>query len=50
LLTSPATGLDDICVRFIINLPKEEFQSVERIIFQIEEGHWYAVPKPPCPR
>jgi mRNA-decapping enzyme subunit 2 len=33
--------LDDICVRFIINLPKEEFQSVERIIFQIEEGHWY---------
>jgi mRNA-decapping enzyme subunit 2 len=37
----PAAGLDDICVRFIINLPKEEFQSVERIIFQIEEGHWY---------
>ncbi|KAF2666708.1 hypothetical protein BT63DRAFT_427137 [Microthyrium microscopicum] len=33
--------LDDICVRFIINLPKEELESVERIIFQIEEGHWY---------
>jgi len=35
------TGLDDICVRFIINLPREELESVERIIFQIEEGHWY---------
>jgi mRNA-decapping enzyme subunit 2 len=33
-------GLDDICVRFIINLPQEELASVERIIFQIEEGHW----------
>jgi mRNA-decapping enzyme subunit 2 len=28
-------------VRFIVNLPQEELQSVERIIFQIEEGHWY---------
>ncbi|EKG15656.1 hypothetical protein MPH_07091 [Macrophomina phaseolina MS6] len=33
--------LDDLCVRFIINLPKEELESVERICFQIEEAHWF---------
>ncbi|KAL0262845.1 mRNA-decapping enzyme subunit 2 [Diplodia seriata] len=35
------TGLDDLCVRFIINLPKEELESVERICFQVEEAHWF---------
>ncbi|KAI9742108.1 MAG: mRNA-decapping enzyme subunit 2 [Cirrosporium novae-zelandiae] len=33
--------LDDICVRFIINLPQEELDSVERICFQIEEAQWF---------
>lgn len=33
--------LDDLCVRFIINLPHEELQSVERICFQIEEAQWF---------
>ncbi|KAL9028974.1 MAG: hypothetical protein Q9196_002734 [Gyalolechia fulgens] len=33
--------LDDLCVRFIINLPKEELGSVERICFQVEEAQWY---------
>lgn len=33
--------LDDLCVRFIINLPKEELESIERICFQIEEAHWF---------
>ncbi|KAL8832763.1 MAG: hypothetical protein Q9170_004761 [Blastenia crenularia] len=33
--------LDDLCVRFIINLPQEELQSVERICFQVEEAQWY---------
>ncbi|KAL7267347.1 mRNA-decapping enzyme subunit 2 [Rhizina undulata] len=33
--------LDDLCVRFIINLPKEELSSVERVCFQIEEAQWY---------
>ncbi|KAK0640073.1 mRNA decapping complex subunit 2 [Lasiodiplodia hormozganensis] len=33
--------LDDLCVRFIINLPKEELESVERICFQVEEAHWF---------
>ncbi|KAL8712129.1 MAG: hypothetical protein Q9220_003563 [cf. Caloplaca sp. 1 TL-2023] len=33
--------LDDLCVRFIINLPQEEIESVERICFQVEEAQWY---------
>ena len=36
-----ALGLDDLCVRFIINLPQEELQSVERICFQVEEAQWF---------
>lgn len=33
--------LDDLCVRFIINLPPEELGSVERICFQVEEAQWF---------
>ncbi|KAF2398572.1 DCP2-domain-containing protein [Trichodelitschia bisporula] len=33
--------LDDLCVRFVINLPREELESVERICFQIEEAQWF---------
>lgn len=33
--------LDDLCVRFIINLPKSELESVERICFQVEEAQWF---------
>ncbi|KAL1914972.1 uncharacterized protein VTP21DRAFT_7677 [Calcarisporiella thermophila] len=33
--------LDDLCSRFIINVPEEELQSVERICFQIEQAHWF---------
>ncbi|KAL8779062.1 MAG: hypothetical protein Q9213_007129 [Squamulea squamosa] len=36
-----SAGLDDLCVRFIINLPQEELESVERICFQVEEAQWY---------
>ncbi|KAI9849556.1 MAG: mRNA-decapping enzyme subunit 2 [Thelocarpon superellum] len=32
---------DDLCVRFIINLPQEELESVERICFQVEEAQWF---------
>lgn len=28
-------------MRFIINLPQEELESVERICFQVEEAQWY---------
>jgi mRNA-decapping enzyme subunit 2 len=30
-----------LCVRFIINLPREELESVERICFQVEEAQWF---------
>ncbi|KAI2471438.1 hypothetical protein F4781DRAFT_111535 [Annulohypoxylon bovei var. microspora] len=33
--------LDDLCVRFIINLPKADLESVARICFQIEEAQWF---------
>ncbi|PGG96741.1 hypothetical protein AJ79_09469 [Helicocarpus griseus UAMH5409] len=33
--------LDDLCVRFIVNLPREELESVERICFQVEEAQWF---------
>ncbi|KAH9906477.1 hypothetical protein F4778DRAFT_726245 [Xylariomycetidae sp. FL2044] len=33
--------LDDLCVRFIINLPREDLETVARICFQIEEAHWF---------
>ena len=35
------TGLDDLCVRFIINLPEEDLSSVARICFQVEEAQWF---------
>ncbi|KAI1862458.1 hypothetical protein JX265_009172 [Neoarthrinium moseri] len=33
--------LDDLSVRFIINLPEEDLSSTARICFQIEEAHWF---------
>ena len=33
--------MDDLCVRFIINIPQEELESVERICFQVEEAQWF---------
>lgn len=41
MLTWCVEGLDDLCVRFIINLPPEELESVERICFQVEEAQWF---------
>ena len=34
-------GLDDLCVRFIINIPEEDLSSVARICFQVEEAQWF---------
>ena len=41
LTVTACIGLDDLCVRFIVNLPKEELESVERICFQVEEAQWF---------
>eukprot|EP00028_Trichosphaerium_sp_Am-I-7-wt_P004848 CAMPEP_0168525358 /NCGR_PEP_ID=MMETSP0405-20121227/11248_1 /TAXON_ID=498012 /ORGANISM="Trichosphaerium sp, Strain Am-I-7 wt" /LENGTH=290 /DNA_ID=CAMNT_0008547841 /DNA_START=44 /DNA_END=916 /DNA_ORIENTATION=+ len=32
--------LDDLCCRFVINCPEEEW-AFERICFQIEQAHWF---------
>ncbi|BGP43747.1 mRNA-decapping enzyme subunit 2 [Rhodotorula kratochvilovae] len=33
--------LDDLAARFIVNLPAEELESMDRVCFQIEQAHWY---------
>ena len=33
--------LDDLCMRFIMNVPSEELRSFERMLFQVEQAHWY---------
>ncbi|TAQ87410.1 hypothetical protein B7494_g4248 [Chlorociboria aeruginascens] len=33
--------LDDLCVRFIINLPQDDLSTVPRICFHIEEAQWF---------
>mmetsp|Transcript_17048 Transcript_17048/g.47997 ORF Transcript_17048/g.47997 Transcript_17048/m.47997 type:complete len:310 (-) Transcript_17048:147-1076(-) len=33
--------LDDLCMRFILNVPSEELRSFERMLFQVEQAHWY---------
>ncbi|KAF2863212.1 DCP2-domain-containing protein, partial [Piedraia hortae CBS 480.64] len=33
--------LDDLSVRFIVNLPPAELSHVPRICFQVEEAHWF---------
>ncbi|XP_060071150.1 m7GpppN-mRNA hydrolase-like [Ylistrum balloti] len=37
----PLYVLDDLCSRFIINIPDEERQDLIRIFFQIELAHWF---------
>lgn len=31
----------DLAVRFILNCPKEDLSTAERLFFQIEEAHWF---------
>lgn len=33
--------LDDLCVRFLLNLPASELSSVPRLCFQVEEAQWF---------
>lgn len=34
-------AFDDLSTRFIMNCPAEEFQSFERLFFQLEQAHWF---------
>lgn len=40
---SPALKLviDDLCMRFLVNLPAVEYESFERLFFAIESAHWF---------
>jgi len=29
------------CSRFVLNVPKEDLQSFERILFLVEYAHWF---------
>lgn len=37
----PQELLDDLCTRFVVNVPKEDHQTFERILFLVEYAHWY---------
>ncbi|PON50931.1 Dihydroneopterin triphosphate diphosphatase [Trema orientale] len=37
----PPELLDDLCSRFVLNVPKEDLQSFERILFLVEYAHWF---------
>lgn len=37
----PQELIDDLCSRFVLNVPKEDQQSFERILFLVEYAHWF---------
>ncbi|PKU75517.1 mRNA-decapping enzyme subunit 2 [Dendrobium catenatum] len=37
----PQEILDDLCSRFVLNVPKEDLESFERIFFLLEQAHWF---------
>ncbi|KAF5453436.1 hypothetical protein F2P56_028338 [Juglans regia] len=37
----PKELLDDLCSRFVLNVPKEDLESFERILFLVENAHWF---------
>lgn len=39
----PQTILEDLCSRFLINIPEEERKDIVRLCFQIETAHWFYV-------
>lgn len=42
-MTIPQDVIDDLCSRFIINIPLEERKDVIRICFHIELAHWFYI-------
>eukprot|EP00238_Polyblepharides_amylifera_P007898 CAMPEP_0196576094 /NCGR_PEP_ID=MMETSP1081-20130531/5443_1 /TAXON_ID=36882 /ORGANISM="Pyramimonas amylifera, Strain CCMP720" /LENGTH=276 /DNA_ID=CAMNT_0041894605 /DNA_START=142 /DNA_END=969 /DNA_ORIENTATION=+ len=37
----PQELLEDLSIRFVINAPQEELQSFDRILFLVEQAHWF---------
>lgn len=40
-LFPPQELLDDLCSRFVLNVPQEDLESFERILFLLEQAHWF---------
>ncbi|KMZ63747.1 mRNA decapping enzyme 2 [Zostera marina] len=40
-LPPPQELLDDLCSRFVLNVPQEDLESSERILFLVELAHWF---------
>ncbi len=34
-------ALQDLITRFIMNIPSEELSSLPRVLFQVEQAHWF---------
>lgn len=41
--TIPDDILNDLCSRFIINVPRSEQADTNRLMFQLEQAHWFYV-------
>ncbi|CAF3578460.1 unnamed protein product [Rotaria socialis] len=39
----PAKVLDDLCSRFIINIPSEQREDLVRVLFAVELAHWFFI-------
>lgn len=39
----PSDILDDICFRFLVNLPEDQKRDPIRVCFQAELAHWFYV-------
>ncbi|KAF6166218.1 hypothetical protein GIB67_031002 [Kingdonia uniflora] len=37
----PQELLDDLCSRFVLNGPPEDLKSFERLLFLVEQAHWF---------
>ncbi|CAG0915397.1 unnamed protein product [Notodromas monacha] len=37
----PRAALDDVCSRFVLNIPEAWQSDLNRVLFQIEAGHWF---------
>lgn len=33
--------MQDLCIRFIVNLPADDYETFERLFFAIESAHWF---------
>eukprot|EP01134_Creolimax_fragrantissima_P005457 CFRG5457T1 len=40
-MTNLSEVLDDLCSRFILNMPEDELVSFDRLFFQVEQAHWF---------